>query len=453
MTKNLDFGECLPKENFLKKRIRPLNFLVFGLLTAILLGSILLWLPITHKENVSVSYMNALFTATSASTVTGLVAVDTQTTYNFLGQLIILVLINCGGLGYMTVITFFFLSTKSWTLPYAEFAKESLNLPSIGNVLRAAKKVFMVIIGFETIGIILLTILWMKEYPFLKSLWYGIFHAMSAFNNAGFDLMGGKSLTGYSSHFFLNLIIIALIFFGGIGFLVISDILTFKKLNKKLSLHTKLVLSTSIILIVLGAVGFYTLERTNVLQDYPEGEKWIASFFQSVSSRTAGFNTVDISLITLPSILLLCLLMFIGASPGSTGAGIKTSTFAVIMLWFVSAVRNRNNPEAFERRINRALLRKSLLIFFSASAAIFLFVFTLSIAENLPLHKILFETISAFGTVGLSTGITSSLTAFSKAALCIMMFIGRMTPLALIMLISKKTKCEVKLVEEDVIVG
>jgi len=438
----------------LKKKIHPLNFLVFLLIFTILIGSLLLYIPAFHKDGVKVSYVDALFTAASASTVTGLNTLDVLNSFTTGGHVIILILINIGGLGYMTIISFFFFARNAWGAKYAVFVKESLNLPSLGEIFRLAKKVFLTIIVFEIIGILLLFSVW-KNMGDSGGLWMAIFHGMSAFNNAGFDLIGSfKSFTEYNFNFILNFAIAGLIFLGGIGFLVISDILqVLRKEKKGLALHSKIVLTTSLILIVLGAAGFYFFENNNTLDGYSPANKAMISVFQSISARTAGFNTVPLDNLTTPTLLLLCFLMFVGASPGGTGAGIKTSTFAVLVLWFFSSLSNKDEPEIFGRRINYNTLNRSLLLFFSSVVVIWLFIFLLIAFEPFKLSQIIFEVFSAFGTVGLTTGITPFLTSFSKCALVVLMFIGRLTPLALITLLMRKDKPKISYPEESVAVG
>jgi trk system potassium uptake protein TrkH len=426
-------------EPILKKKIHPLNFLVFLLIFTILIGSLLLWMPVFQKEGANVSYVDALFTAASASTVTGLNTLDVLNSFTTSGHVIILILINLGGLGYMTIISFFFFARNVWGAKYAVFVKESLNLPSIGEIFRLAKKVFLTIIAFEAIGIMLLFSVW-RHMGDSKGLWMAIFHGMSAFNNAGFDLMGSfKSFTEYNFDFILNFAIAALIFLG--------------KEKRGLALHSKIVLTTSLILIVLGAVGFYFFENNNALDGYSPANKAMISVFQSVSARTAGFNTIPLDNIATPTLLLLCFLMFVGASPGGTGAGIKTSTFAVLVLWFVSSLRNKEEPEAFGRKINYGTLNRALLLFFSSVVVIWFFIFLLIAFEPFKLSQIIFEVFSAFGTVGLTTGITPFLTSFSKCSLVILMFIGRITPLAIITLLTKKDRSKISYPEENVAVG
>lgn len=442
------------REPIMKRKVNPLNFLFYGLIIIILIGSLFLWLPISHRQGINVSYIDALFTATSATTVTGLSTVDTFDTFNFFGQFIIFMMINIGGLGYMTIISFFFLSGNMFSMRYVMFMKESLNLPSIGDIFKVAKRVFFAIITFEAIGAAILTIIWSGK-GILEAAWLGIFHSASAFNNAGFDLMGNfSSLTAYSHSLPLNIVIMSLIFVGGIGFIVISDVVNvLRGIKKNLSLHTKIVLSTSLILIVLGALGFFFFEQNNSMKGMQLEEKSLVSLFQSVTSRTAGFATIDLSKIGIPAIILLCILMFIGASPGSTGSGIKTTTFAVIVLWIISELKNKDHPEAFSRKIPSENLDKALLLFVLAIITVGSFTILISFIESFPLENIAFEVFSAFGTVGLSTGITPHLHIASKAAIVLLMFIGRMTPLALIELFSRPDKSKVKCCEERIAIG
>jgi trk system potassium uptake protein TrkH len=440
----------------LRKKIHPLNFLVFGLMFIILIGSILLFLPYFQKPGANVAYVDTLFIAASASTVTGLSSVDVLNTFSTPGHILILILINLGGLGYMTIISFFFFAKNTWGLKYANFVKESLNVPSVGEILHLAKKVFLTIIAFEAAGIGLLYLVW-RHLGLEKGLWMATFHGMSAFNNAGFDLMGSfKSFTEYNFDFLLNFAIMALIFLGGIGFLVISDILQVMKGQKRgLALHSKIVLITSLILIIFGAVGFFIFENNNSMANIDSPvNKGLISLFQSVSARTAGFNTINLDNLAVPTLLLLCFLMFIGASPGGTGAGIKTSTLAVLVLWFFSSLENKQEPEAFGRRINYQAVHKALLMFFSSVATVWLFIFVLTIIEpSFKLSQIIFEVFSAFGTVGLSTGITPLLSGFSKIALTILMFIGRITPLAIINILTTNSSSRISYPEEEVSIG
>ncbi|MBI4151911.1 Trk family potassium uptake protein [Candidatus Woesearchaeota archaeon] len=438
----------------LKKKIHPLNFLIFGLFLTIIVGTLLLLLPAVHRENVDVSLPDAFFTATSATTVTGLSTVTVSSTFNFWGQLIILVLINLGGLGYMTIVTFFLLNHGIRGLKYALFVKESLNLPSLEDIFSLGKKVFLTIAAFEIVGVILLTFFW-QEKGFLRALWLGIFHSMSAFNNAGFDLLGSAGTTPYATAPLFNITIMALIFLGGIGVIVISDLLAIANdMKKKMSLHTKIVLVTSGSLIVLGAVGFFALEQNGLLEKYDSPfDTSLISLFHSVSARTAGFSTVDLGNASTATLLFFSSLMFVGASPGSSGGGIKTTTFSLLVLFVFYSLRNKPQPEAFGRKISRESVEKALQLFLLSIAVIFFFILFLSILEDYPLQKIIFETFSAFGTVGLTTGIIPTFSSASKCALAVLMFIGRLTPLTLLFWISIHHRSKVDLLEEHVSVG
>jgi len=437
----------------LRRKIHPLNFLILGMLIIILIGSFFLWLPFTHENGKEIDFVNAFFTATSATTVTGLVVVDTADTFNLWGELIILLLIVVGGMGYMVIISFLLLRHNPLDLHRAILMKESLNLPSLGDIFQLARKVLLTILGFWLAGTFIL--FWFWQDLGWKGLWYGLFHTLSAFNNAGFDLMGGfVSLTAYSDNLILNVVIMVLITVGGIGFLVISDVLgLWKGIRKKLSLHSKIVLTTSLVLILMGAIGFYALESSGALQEKSSSEGWLISFFHSVSARTAGFATVDMGALSTPTLLFLSGLMFIGASPGSTGSGIKTTTFAVMVLFIVAAFRNKDHSEAFGRRIARESVEKGILLFLLSFMVVTFFIVLLCVLEPFPLNKITFEVFSAFGTVGLSTGITPYLTVFSKATLAVLMFIGRITPLTLLVWLSEKQKSNVRLLEEPIIIG
>jgi trk system potassium uptake protein TrkH len=262
-------------------------------------------------------------------------------------------------------------------------------------------------------------------------------------------------MTGYYDNVIFNLTMMGLIFFGGIGFLVISDLLQVrKKIKKQLNIHSKLVLVTSVLLIIFGAIGFYVLEYNHALTNYGEGTKWLVSSFHSVSARTAGFNTVDLVNLSMSALLVLCLLMFIGASPGSTGAGIKTTTFAVLVLWLVATLKNKKHPEYQDRRISRESLEKALLLFFTSILVIFFFIFAITLFDDLPLINVIFEVFSAFGTVGLSTGITPELSYPSKFLISLLMYIGRLTPIAFLTVISSRKRPEnVQLLEESVAIG
>ena len=451
------FTTIIP-EPVLKKKVSPVRFIVLSFLVIIFLGSLFLSSSLAHNEGKDVNYIDALFTATSATTVTGLVVVDTADTYNWFGQVIILVLISLGGLGYMTILSFFFMGSKFMPLRQATFVKEQLNLPSIGDILTLAKRVFLTVAVFEFAGAFILTMFWWQSVDFFSAVWRGIFHSVSAFNNAGFDLMGSfRGLTEYVSNPLVSIVIMILIVAGGLGFFVISDLISFATGVKRtgFSLHTKIVLSTSLILIIAGAIFIYSFESNNRDTIYPLdfGDKVLASTFHSVSARTAGFNTLDMGKLTIPTLLILIILMFIGASPGGTGGGVKTTTFSIAVLSFFALLKQKEGAEAFNRRISTEAVEKSFILIMFSLLIVFSATLIMTYVDDFPLHKILFETFSAFGTVGLSTGITAQLSDLSKWVIMILMYIGRIGPLTLISMITWAHRSKVNYLEEQVTVG
>lgn len=451
-----NFFQTVIPEPVLKRKVSPIAFIVMSFLVIILIGSLLLSSSLTHRDT-DIKFIDALFTATSATTVTGLVVVDTYDTFNWLGQFIILILIHIGGLGYMTVISFFFLGGRIMPLRQAVFIKEQLNLPSIGDILTLARRIFLTVFIFEIIGALILAFFWQSTMGFMKSAWFGIFHSIAAFNNAGFDLLGQfKGFTEFTGNWFINITIMVLIIIGGIGFIALSDMINaFKKENHHLSLHTKIVLAATICLILFGALLIFLFEKSNKDTLYPlsTGDRILSSLFHSVSARTAGFNTIDISKLTIPTLLVLMLLMFIGASPGGTGGGVKTTSFAVAILTFFSFLKQKEGAEAFNRRISMEVVEKSFLLMFFSFFVIFISVILLTFFDAFEFRKLLFETISAFGTVGLSTGITKDLTSASKLVIMSMMFIGRIGPLTLLSLITWSKRSKVNYLEEQVAIG
>ena len=407
-----------------------------GFFFVITIGTLLLWLPIASRNNISAGFINALFTATSATCVTGLVVFDTYTQWSFFGQLVILLLIQVGGLGFMTIITMFsFLLKRKIGLKERGLLRESMNTMYIGGIVRLIKKILLGTLLFETIGAIVLSIRFVPRMGLVTGIYNGIFHSVSAFCNAGFDLMGKyekySSLTLFSDDVVVCLTIIVLIIVGGIGFFVWDDVTKNRHHFRRYQLHTKIVLSTTAILIVVGAICFYIFERTNLLSEMGVGEKIIASIFGAVTPRTAGYNTVDIATLTPASKLLTMVLMFIGGSPGSTAGGIKTTTLAVILISLWSSLRYEKNENIFGRRLEDNALKMASSVV-SVNLIITLIATFLIIATNtmLSLTDVLFEVLSAIGTVGLSTGITSNLNTFAQMVLVLLMYCGRVGSLS-----------------------
>ena len=413
------------------------QMIALGYLLVIAIGTAVLSLPIASRNNVSAGFINALFTATSATCVTGLVVFDTYTQWSFFGQLVLLILIQIGGLGFMTVITMFsFLLKRKIGLKERGLLRESMNTMYIGGIVRLIKKILLGTLLFEGLGAILLSIRFIPRMGLKEGIYNGIFHSISAFCNAGIDLMGkyGKysSLISFSNDAVVCITIILLIIIGGIGFFVWDDVTKHKHHFKKYQLHTKIVLSTTVILIVLGTMGFYVFERSNLLSEMGIGEKIIASIFGAVTPRTAGFNTVDTAALTPASKLLTMILMFIGGSPGSTAGGIKTTTFAVILISLWSSLRYERNDNIFGRRLEDNALKMASSVV-TVNLILTLSATFLIIATNatLSLSDVLFEVLSAMGTVGLSTGITSDLNTFAQIVIVLLMYCGRVGSISL----------------------
>lgn len=427
----------------MKKAISPARILVVGFLSIIFLGAIILALPISSASGEYTSFVDTLFTSTSAVCVTGLVVVDTGTYWSSFGKLVIITLIQVGGLGFMTITTFgAIVMGKKIGIKNRILMKESLGQDNMQGIVYLAKKIIIGTFIIELIGAIILSSQFIPKFGIQEGVAKGLFHSISAFCNAGFDTMGNfSSLVGFQTNFILNLTIMALIILGGLGFTVIFDLLRNRKF-KRLTLHSKLVIVMTVFLIVSGAALFYVLERNNpeTMGQMTELEKMMASAFQSVSPRTAGFNTVSQAALTDSSLFLTILLMFIGGSPASTAGGIKTTTLAVIILAAVAFVRNKD-VEVFGKRINYSIVNKAVTIIVIALSAIIFSTMILSI-ENPDINFlwIIYEVVSAFGTVGLSTGITPTLTILSKIILISAMFAGRVGTLTIIMALSRRRK-------------
>jgi len=437
-------------------RKEPARFIILTFLLIIIIGGLLLSLPISSKSGKFTNPIDALFTANSATCVTGLVVVDTGTHYTFFGQIVILILIQIGGLSYMTIFTFLaLLLGRKIPLLDRIILKESINFFSVGGIIKLARRILFIVLIFEGVGAVILASVFVKDYGILTGLFYGIFHSVSAFCNAGFDLLGNFiSLTNYKGNILLNITVILLIITGGIGFGVISEIIDFHK-SKKLSLHTKLVLTVTAILIISGTILIFLFERNNLstLKPLTIKEKILTSIFQAVTPRTAGFNTINIGYLNLSTLILLILFMFIGASPGGTGGGIKTSTFAIILMNIKNTIKGREGVTIYDRCVDSSTVKKSYLIFTASIFLIFLSTFLLSITEKFGLINILFEVTSAFGTVGLSTGITPYLSPFGKIIIMFTMFAGRVGILSILTSISVKKPQRTYLPEDKVMVG
>jgi trk system potassium uptake protein TrkH len=436
-------------------QLHPAQILVIGFASLILVGALLLMLPISAEPGKNLNFINALFESTSAVCVTGLTVVDTGSTFTLFGQIVLLVLIQFGGWGIMTVAIFMFIILgKKIGLKERLLLQDALNVFTLSGVVKLVLRIMGITLVIECIGAAILAIRWSFEMSWNKAIYYGIFHSISAFNNAGFGLEA-DNLSKWVGDPTVNLVITALIIIGGIGFSVIFDVWR-KKSFRKLSLHSKVALLMTLILIIFGTFIIFISEYHNAktIGHFNLGNKLWASYFQSVTTRTAGFNTIDIGKMTQSSQVFMMVLMFIGASPGGTGGGIKTTTFSILLLTFWSVLTNRENVNIFKRRIPWGLVNRSLSIVVTAMIFLFTIFFLLTYTEHIEMRRLLFETISAFGTVGLSTGITSSLSPTGRVLITIMMFIGRLGPLTMAYaLMSNRKEARVKYSEEKILIG
>lgn len=430
-------------------RLTPPQILVLGFAAIIFLGAGLLTLPFASATGHSIAFIDALFTATSATCVTGLVVVDTGSAYTMFGQIVIVSLIQIGGLGFMTMSTLIaFAFRKKITLKERLVLQEAFNQGSMEGIVRLIRKVIIYSLSIEAIAAVILTIRWTFDLGFPKALYFGIWHGISMFNNAGFDLFGTVdapfvSFTAYADDFVVNFVVMALIVLGGIGFIVMSDLMDYKT-KKKLSLHSKVVLSMTGFLIVFGALVIFIFEYSNnrTMGSLDMGGKVLASFFQSIAPRTAGPNTVDIGALRQASQFFIVILMFIGASPGSTGGGIKTTTFTILISAIATMIRGKEDMVIFRYRLAKDRILKAITLTMMALFLVIIVTMLLSTTEDAQLLKILFEVTSAFGTVGLTMGLTPELTTFGKILISLTMFAGRLGPITLAYALQPKQEKE-----------
>lgn len=436
-------------------RPSPPQILVMGFAVVILAGAFLLTMPFALQPGNKPDFLTALFTATSAVCVTGLVVVDTGTHWSPSGQIIILLLIQVGGLGFMTMATLFFiLMGRRINLRERLLIKEALNQVNVEGVVRLAKYILLFTFGTELLFALVLGVRWAADLGWARGMWFGLFHAVSAFNNAGFDLFGDfRSLTGYQEDAVVNLSVTTLIILGGIGFSVIIDLYRNRK-PKNFSLHSKLVLLMTVVLLALGTLLILALEWSNTLAALSPSGKFLAAYFQSVTPRTAGYNTLDIAALQSATQFFIIILMFIGASPGSTGGGIKTTTFGVLGLAVLSQVTGKEDAELFGRRIPKDQIYKSLAILLMAIALVTTIALLLDIIEGADFLTVLFETVSAFGTVGLTMGLTPHLTPIGQLLIILTMFLGRLGPLTVAFaLAQRRRRALIRFPEENINVG
>lgn len=437
-------------ERIIHRAFHPSQLLVASFTFVILCGTVLLMLPVMVNGQ-SLDFIDALFTATSAVCVTGLIVVDTATKFTPLGQTVILLLLQIGGLGIMTFsVIFVLIAGKKISFKERLIIQDSFTHSPTKDIRSIVISVIKLTLLVELIGAILLFVRWSGDFPIQQAFFISLFHSVSAFCNAGFSLFS-NSLMDYKTDFVINLTVTTLILTGGIGFLVIMDLHHFlfqkKGDRKRLSLHSKLVLIMSAILVVLGTVLFYILERDNALGTLSFSDGMLVSYFQSVTARTAGFNTVNFAILTPEALFFIIMLMFIGASPGSTGGGVKTSTLGVLVALSKSRYLGRDEVSLFKRTIPKDVIGRAISIMIISVVIVIIFVMFLLVAEKSGLGYIerrthfldvLFETVSAFGTVGLSTGVTPGLTVTGKFLVLLLMFIGRLGPLTIALAVGRK---------------
>ena len=445
----------MPENLCKKKHMTSFRLIILGFAGVIFLGTVLLMLPISTSEQVLTPFHEALFTATSAVCVTGLVVKDTGSYWSQAGQTIILVLIQIGGLGVVTVAaSVSLLSGKKISLMQRSTMQDAMSAPKVGGIVRLTSFILKGTFLTEAAGALLLLPVFLSDYG-LKGIWLSVFHSVSAFCNAGFDILGTAvhafpSLTGYYGSILINMVIMLLIIIGGIGFLTWDDIYTNKLNFKRYRMQSKIILMTTICLILLPAVFFFTCDLKNL----PMGKRLLAAVFQSVTTRTAGFNTINISEMSEASKAVMILLMLIGGSPGSTAGGMKTTTFTVLILNAIATFRSQENAGAFGRRLEYDVIKNAATIAMLYFSLFFCGGIAISVYEGIPLLDCLYEAASAVGTVGLTLGITPRLHVFSQVVLIILMYLGRVGGLTLIYAVfSGKNKGNAKLPLEKITVG
>ena len=416
-----------------KNNKSPFRIIIFGFLLVIFMGSFLLMLPVSTKTGECTPFLDALFTSTSAVCVTGLVIHDTATYWSNFGQSVIILLIQIGGLGVITVAgAFAILSGRKIGLMQRSTMQEAIAAPNVGGIVRRTGFILKTALAVELFGAVLLFPVFFREFGLLKGAWYSLFHSISAFCNAGFDLMGVKapfsSLTDYAGNPVISIVIALLIVIGGIGFLTWEDIRTNGLHFQKYRMQSKVILTVTGALILIPTIYFFLFEFTQA----PMGERVLLSFFQAVTPRTAGFNTADLTAMSETGQFVIIILMLIGGSPGSTAGGMKTTTFAVLLANTLAVFRRREHPSFFNRRLSNEVVSQASTILIMYLVLFLTAGLVISRVENLPVLTCLFEAASAIGTVGLSLGITPQLSSISHLLLIALMFFGRVGGLTLI---------------------
>lgn len=454
---------------FLKKEMNSTRLIALSFLGVIIIGCILLSLPIANIGP-NRAIIDHLFVATSATCVTGLVTVVPSEQYSIFGQLVILIMIQLGGLGFLTFLMLLLVKLrKRLSLSNRMLMQEAFNQNSLKNMSFFITRVIHFTFIVELIGACCLSVVFIPEYGFLKGIYYSIFHSISAFCNAGFDVLGSNSLINYQSNPIINIVIPCLIIAGGLGFLVWFDCFdtwknkrqnkSIKKLFHSLSLHSRIVLVMSGALLVITTVLFYFLERNNpnTIGNLSSLDQLQVSFFTSATYRTAGFATFPMECMLDPSKMIACIIMFIGGSPAGTAGGIKTVTFALMLLMIYHTYKGNNEVVIWHRRIKKRIILRSFAIVATSLSIVLGALIVLSMSETAHFIDLMFETFSAFATVGLSVGISASLSSFGKVIIIILMYIGRIGPVSMVILFAKKKLLNsgnnIQYPDEDILVG
>ncbi len=438
----------------IKKTLTSSQVIILGFAGVILIGTLILMLPVSSRNGQVTPFMDALFTSTSATCVTGLIVQDTATYWSGFGQFIILLLIQIGGLGVVTIaVTLAIIAKKRITLMQRSLMQDSISAPKMGGIVRLTGFIVKWVFIIELIGALIMAPVFVRDHG-LIGIWMAVFHSVSAFCNAGFDILGQdkpfSSLTSYMGEPVINMTIMLLIIIGGLGFITWEDVKNHGIHVRKYRMQSKVILTTTIILIMLPALYFFFFEFSG----FSMKERILASFFQSVTPRTAGYNTVDLNRMTEGAQGILIVLMLIGGSPGSTAGGMKTTTMAVLIATAISVFKRKEDPQYFGRRIANETIKYAATVFLMYISLFFVGALVISAIEQIPLIDCLYETASAVGTVGLTLGITPHLTTVSKVILIMLMYFGRVGGLTLIFAaLSEKGTNLSKLPQEKITVG
>ncbi len=443
-----------------RKYLSQVQFIALGFLIMIMLGTVLLMTPAASRTGEATPFLSALFTATSASCVTGLVVADTSTHWSLFGQLVIITLIQIGGLGFITVGVFFsIILRRKIGLRERGLIMESTNSLKIGGVVKLTKLILSGTLIVEAVGAAILSIRFVPEFGFWKGIWFGVFHSVSAFCNAGFDLMGSKygkysSLVAYYRDPIVNIVIMALIVVGGLGFVVWADVLDHKWEIRKYRLHTKIVLMLTAILIFGGGILFYMTEYDGVMQGMDLQGRVLASLFSSVTARTAGFNTVDTAGLSDAGKILTMVLMYVGGNPGSTAGGVKTTTVLVLLANMHSGIRRSYGINIFNRRLEEDVVHTAATIAVINLGLVVAAAFVVTAIQKFSMADVFFEAFSAMGTVGMTTGITRDLDKVSRFVMIVLMYLGRVGSLSFALaFMQSSTKARIQQPKESISIG